>query len=130
MMSNDLDPSEIEVTVTNCEVTLSGSVDSRQAKFRAEQIAEDILGVKDVSNQLRVKRQLAGSTSDSGSSLGSSGTTSSSGSTTGSSGLGGSSYGGSSGSSGSSSSDSGSRSGSSTGTSGNRSGSGSGTTSR
>ena len=51
-----LDASEIEVEVTEGEVTLSGSVMSRDQKRRAEDIAETIGGVKDVTNQLRVTR--------------------------------------------------------------------------
>jgi len=51
-----LDASEIEVEVTEGEVTLSGSVASRDQKRRAEDIAETIGGVKDVTNQLRVTR--------------------------------------------------------------------------
>jgi len=51
-----LDASEIEVEVLEGEVTLSGSVASRNQKRRAEDIAEAIGGVKDVTNQLRVTR--------------------------------------------------------------------------
>jgi osmotically-inducible protein OsmY len=51
-----LDASEIEVEVTEGEVTLSGSVSSRDQTRRAEDIVEDIGGVKDVTNQLRVMR--------------------------------------------------------------------------
>ena len=51
-----LDASEIEVEVTEGEVTLSGSVTSREQKRHAEDIAERIGGVKDVTNQLRVTR--------------------------------------------------------------------------
>lgn len=49
-----VDASNIEVTVKNCEVTLSGSVGSREEKRRAEDIIDDISGVTDVSNRLRV----------------------------------------------------------------------------
>jgi hypothetical protein len=51
-----LDASEIEVEVTEGEVTLSGLVNSRDQKRRAEDIAERIGGVRDVTNQLRVTR--------------------------------------------------------------------------
>jgi BON domain-containing protein len=51
-----LDASEIEVEVIDGEVTLSGSVMSRDQKRRAEDVAERISGVKDVTNQLRVTR--------------------------------------------------------------------------
>jgi hypothetical protein len=54
---DDLDPTEIEVMVSNSEVTLTGSVQSRQEKFLAEEIADDVSGVTEVHNQLRVRRQ-------------------------------------------------------------------------
>jgi hypothetical protein len=55
----DLDPTEIEVMVSNSEVTLTGSVQSRPEKFLAEEIADDVSGVTEVHNQLRVRRQQA-----------------------------------------------------------------------
>jgi len=51
-----VDASDIEVRVTNGEVTLMGSVDSRADKRRAEDIAESVSGVKNIENRLRVKR--------------------------------------------------------------------------
>lgn len=56
MQASNLDPSDIEVKAQNGEVTLTGTVPTRHEKFRAEQIAEAVLGVKDVTNQLRVKK--------------------------------------------------------------------------
>ncbi|MBC8085890.1 MAG: BON domain-containing protein, partial [Phycisphaerae bacterium] len=53
---HDIDASEIEVTVSGGEVTLSGTVDSREAKRHAEDIAERVSGVSDVNNQIRVAR--------------------------------------------------------------------------
>ena len=50
-----VDASGIEVTVENGEVTLSGTVDSRDSKRRAEDVAEHAGGVKDVQNNLRVR---------------------------------------------------------------------------
>ncbi|WP_310421567.1 BON domain-containing protein [Mycoplana sp. BE70] len=50
-----LDASDIEVKVSNAEVTLSGHVSSRQDKRRAEDCAEAISGVSNVQNNLRVK---------------------------------------------------------------------------
>jgi osmotically-inducible protein OsmY len=50
-----LDATEIEVTVTSAEVVLSGTVDSRADKRRAEAIAENVSGVMNVENRLRVK---------------------------------------------------------------------------
>jgi osmotically-inducible protein OsmY len=49
-----LDASDIEVSVNDCVVTLSGRVDSRYDKRYAEAIAESVSGVTDVTNQLRV----------------------------------------------------------------------------
>jgi hypothetical protein len=57
MQDEDLDPSEIEVTVQKGEVTLKGTVRDRTEKHRAEDLAEDVLGVKDVHNQIRVQRE-------------------------------------------------------------------------
>lgn len=51
-----VDASNIEVTVLGGEVTLSGTVDSRQAKHRAEDCAESVPGVRDVQNNLRVQQ--------------------------------------------------------------------------
>jgi osmotically-inducible protein OsmY len=51
-----LDASEIEVTVTNAEVLLLGTVTNRHDKRRAEDIAEAVAGVNNVENRLRVKR--------------------------------------------------------------------------
>jgi Flp pilus assembly secretin CpaC len=51
-----IDASDIEVTVNNGEVVLSGTVDSRYDKRLAESIAEDVTGVRNVENHIRVKR--------------------------------------------------------------------------
>jgi len=53
----DLDASEIEVHVTRGEVTLKGEVSERQDKRMAEDIAEEVSGVKDVTNQIRVRKR-------------------------------------------------------------------------
>jgi hypothetical protein len=52
-----LDASRIEVTVKDGEVTLQGSVDSRDAKRLAEDLVERAGGVKQVQNNLRVERR-------------------------------------------------------------------------
>ena len=52
-----IDASEIDVTVKDGEVTLTGSVGDRGSKRLAEDIVEDVRGVRDVHNQLRVLRQ-------------------------------------------------------------------------
>lgn len=66
MQSWEIDPTDIEVAVSSGEVTLTGEVRSRDEKFRAEQLAESVLGVKDVTNQLRIKRTDDSRRSDSG----------------------------------------------------------------
>ena len=50
-----LDASGIQVRVQNCEVTLDGTVNSRACKRRAENLVEEIAGVRHVQNNLRVK---------------------------------------------------------------------------
>jgi hypothetical protein len=50
-----VDASDIEVTVRDGEVTLSGTVDARMAKRAAEECCDQVRGVKDVHNQLRVR---------------------------------------------------------------------------
>lgn len=50
-----LDASDIEVTVSQAEVTLTGKVDSRWAKRRAEDCVERVSGVQHVQNNLRVR---------------------------------------------------------------------------
>jgi len=49
-----LDASDISVSVNDGEVTLSGGVDSRDAKHRAEHLVEHVSGVRHVQNNLRV----------------------------------------------------------------------------
>jgi osmotically-inducible protein OsmY len=51
-----LDATFISISVSAGEVTLSGTVDSREAKHRAERLIEDISGVNHVQNNLRVDR--------------------------------------------------------------------------
>ncbi len=51
-----LDASEIQVHVSNREVTLTGNVHSREARRRAEDIAESVSGVTYVMNNLRVRQ--------------------------------------------------------------------------
>jgi len=50
-----IDATDIECQVKNGEVTLSGFVDSRETKRAAEHVAEDIPGVHDVHNNLRIR---------------------------------------------------------------------------
>jgi osmotically-inducible protein OsmY len=55
MADDQLDASDIEVQVQGGEVTLTGTVADRQAKRRAEDCAEQVMGVRDVMNQIRVQ---------------------------------------------------------------------------
>jgi len=52
---DNIDASEIEVSVSKGEVTLTGTVSERRAKRLAEDAIEHIKGVKDVLNQIRVQ---------------------------------------------------------------------------
>jgi hypothetical protein len=50
----DVDPHDVEVAVEKGEVTLRGTVTSRYAKRRVEHIADQVRGVEDVHNELRI----------------------------------------------------------------------------
>jgi hypothetical protein len=52
-----IDAGDIDVQVQAGIVTLTGKVESRDDKRRAEDVAEVVSGVRDVSNQLRVERR-------------------------------------------------------------------------
>jgi len=69
-MQEQLDPTEIEVAVSNGEVTLTGSVETRREKFLAEEIADDVSGVTEVNNQVRVGRPTQASSTETTSSYG------------------------------------------------------------
>ena len=61
----EIDASEVEVRVQNGEVTLTGVVEDRHTKRMAEDAIEDIMGVEDVHNQLKVRHGfLAGLTGE------------------------------------------------------------------
>jgi len=49
-----VDARNVQVTVNGGEVTLDGTVDSREAKRRAEDLVDDVSGVGHVQNNLRV----------------------------------------------------------------------------
>lgn len=53
-----LDASDIEVSVGNGEVTLSGHVSNRSDKRHAEDLADSVSGVRHVQNNLRVKEAM------------------------------------------------------------------------
>ena len=52
---HQVDAGEIEVAVAQGEVTLNGTVASRAMKRRAEDVADDVSGVKHTQNNLRVR---------------------------------------------------------------------------
>lgn len=52
--SPELDATDIDVTVVNGEVILGGTVSSRHAKRLAEDIADSVVGVRDVHNEIRL----------------------------------------------------------------------------
>lgn len=49
-----VDPSDVEVRVQNGDVTLEGTVDARETKRRIEDLVDDVAGVREVRNALRV----------------------------------------------------------------------------
>jgi hypothetical protein len=83
-----VDASDIDITVTNGEVTLSGTVDSREAKHHAEDITDSVPGVKDVSNHLKVNKTTGTyNTGNSSMGMGTSGMSNSSGTRSGMNGI-------------------------------------------
>lgn len=58
LWDHDVDATDIEVTVEHGIVYLKGFVDSRHAKKTAERIIDRVGGVKDVQNQLILKKDL------------------------------------------------------------------------
>jgi osmotically-inducible protein OsmY len=57
------DASDVEVSVKGGEVTLSGTVSDRNTKRAVEDVAESVLGVKDVQNQIKTSSSQTGTTS-------------------------------------------------------------------
>jgi osmotically-inducible protein OsmY len=54
---DQIDASDISVEVKNSQVKLTGTVSDRQKKYMVEEMIEDLSGVKEVDNQLRVRRE-------------------------------------------------------------------------
>jgi BON domain len=54
--NDEVDATDISVRVADGEVTLAGFVDTRHMKRVAEQLAEHVLGVKDVLNTVSVRK--------------------------------------------------------------------------
>ena len=52
----EVDPSEVEVSVSNGEVTLTGTVESRYAKHLIQDIADSVSGVREVHSRLHVSQ--------------------------------------------------------------------------
>ena len=55
MWHPDIDATDSEVRVASSEVSLSGVVEDRHARPLAEEIVEDVVGVSDVHNELKVR---------------------------------------------------------------------------
>lgn len=55
--SSSVDASEIEVNVKECCVTLTGSVGNREEKREAERLIENLRGVEDVVNELKLSKK-------------------------------------------------------------------------
>jgi len=53
---DEVDASDITVTVSNAEVRLEGTVSDRYSKHRAEDIVDSVSGVRDISNHLRTRK--------------------------------------------------------------------------
>jgi osmotically-inducible protein OsmY len=53
---DEVDASDITVTVSDAEVRLEGTVSDRHSKHRAEDIAGSVSGVREVSNHLRTRK--------------------------------------------------------------------------
>ena len=53
-----VDASDINVRVENGIVTLEGWVNSRQEKWAADRLTEEVLGVKEVQNEIHLRNRL------------------------------------------------------------------------
>src|SRR6185436_16341055 len=53
---DEIDASDITVSVSDGEVRLEGTVLDRHSKHRAEDVAEAVSGVRDVTNSLRTRK--------------------------------------------------------------------------
>lgn len=61
-----IDATDVEVTVTGGEVTLMGNIPDRSMKYELEHLVLGVVGVNDVNNQLRLKREETGSSGRAG----------------------------------------------------------------
>jgi osmotically-inducible protein OsmY len=55
--SDNVDSSEVTITVKEGEVTLSGTVPERWMRHEIENIVDDSMGVKEIDNSIRIRRQ-------------------------------------------------------------------------
>jgi hypothetical protein len=53
-----IDATDIEVSVANGEITLSGSVETRRMKYAVEDLVADMSGVTAVHNSIQVRRSM------------------------------------------------------------------------
>ena len=72
-----IDVSDVEVSVKSGEVTLTGTIPSRDDKYEIERVVEGVFGVTEIDNRLKVKKPGQGSTTEQSSGSGSSGSSSS-----------------------------------------------------
>jgi osmotically-inducible protein OsmY len=56
MYRNDIDSSEVSLEVKDGVVTLDGTVPERWMRYAIDDIAESVIGVESVQNNVRVKR--------------------------------------------------------------------------
>ncbi|HKO51572.1 MAG TPA: BON domain-containing protein [Polyangiaceae bacterium] len=56
--NDEVDASDVEVTVRDREVTLTGTTETRRMKHIAEDIADSVSGVQDVHNNITVRKPL------------------------------------------------------------------------
>jgi osmotically-inducible protein OsmY len=56
MYSEDIDPSDVTLEVKDAKVTLDGTVPERWMRYAIDDIAESVMGVEDVENNIRVRR--------------------------------------------------------------------------
>ena len=67
LMDEGLDCGNVEVTVVSGVVTFTGDVREREDKHRIERIAENISGVQDVDNKLKLSKKSGSESGSSGS---------------------------------------------------------------
>jgi osmotically-inducible protein OsmY len=56
MYADDIDSSDVTVGVKDAKVTLDGTVPERWMRYAVDDIAESVIGVQDVENNVRVRR--------------------------------------------------------------------------